>query len=293
MDDATKRSQAPSLRTLAEARERYVEQRRAFDQILQAAHAVDAAVSGTPAPSDSAYKGAVLFTKALVHSVALDKISPSFRAGRQLYDVASTAVLTRALAETYVAFRYYAVEPNCKDDADFRALLAEFHQRSKQHKIISRFGITGPALEHAAKKLGEARVALGANARFEAQSQPDRRRQLDGERSSHRTLEDIAEGAGIHRDVWGSVYVFLSQFTHSSPMSVQYLAQLRADEPIAHSNLSMMLQLASAFLGKLIIDLEQLFPGCGAAITGEQRDQISVETQVLEQMAPGVMPDPL
>lgn len=278
--------------SLADARARYFEQRHIFNQIRAAATSADMAISGIRAPSDNVYLGAVLFTKALAHAISLDKIFPQPDADRQLYDLSSGAILTRAIAETYLAFRYYAMDPGTDDDARFRLALAQFHRRYKQHKIMKRFGIGDNRLVHAQLKLDEARGVLESNDLFRAQQDGDKRKQLKGERSSCRALEDVAEAAGIHRHLWGAFYPFVSQFAHSSPLAAIHLANFRADHPDATSNLSMMLELTSGFLSKFIVDLELLFPGCGANISPEQRLQIQVETGVIENMTRDVVPEP-
>jgi Family of unknown function (DUF5677) len=271
--------------TLEEARRRYGEQHHIFRQILAAALSTDRAIAGTRAPSDLAYKGAVLFTKSLSHGMSLDRIV--HRPGEaNLYDVSSCAVLTRAIAETYLAFRYSAVEPTSDQDAAFRSALMEYHRWFKQEHVLRKFGVADDRLLEVAKhRLHQAASNLTSTDLFRQQGEDRRQRQLEGRVEMHRTARDIAEAAGIHPNMWVSTYAWLSQFTHSTPMAVLYLAKFRADQPIGVSSLSMMMQLSAAFIAKQLCDLERIFQGCCENHSEEQRKLIEVECKVLENMA--------
>jgi len=83
-------AQIPKAPTLAEARAGFAEQRSAFDEILNRAIGIDQRIS--EAPTDALFTGAVLFTKALAHSIALDKRSPRLDAARR-----GTSALRRSL----------------------------------------------------------------------------------------------------------------------------------------------------------------------------------------------------
>ncbi len=262
-----------------------------FTTVLRAALRVDSRLTGRTSPNALVYKGAVLFSKTIAHALSLEKMCPVPGKEAQLWDVSSTAVIVRAIAETYLAFRYYAIEPDSESDADFRLRLAEYHRWHKQYKLGQRFNIAGERLADVDRKRLEAKATLLADARFQSQCPSDQRKQLDGERSMHRRTEEIAQAASINRNIWGTHYMLLSQFAHSSPMAVEHLSNFHAGEAVAPSNLSVMLELAAAFLAKYILNLERLSPDCGAELSTEERDAITLEAGVLEGMRPGPQGD--
>ena len=273
--------------TLEQAQVRFAEQREIFDLILQIGYAVDKTIVGRDAPSAAAYQGAIIFTKALAHTISLGKIIPVVGLPQQLYDISSSAVIVRAIAESYIAFRYNAIEPASEDDANFRSALTQYHSKAKQLNIMKRFGISDERLTDAGDQLDVARVVLENDVQFLLQTEAVRKQQLEGKVSMHRTLEDIAEIAGIHRDIWGTAYVYLSQFAHTSPFSVRFAHNFRADSPSGPSSLSMLLQWASGFLAKFISDMETIIPGCTATLTPEQLQLLAVEVAVIEGISPG------
>lgn len=271
---------------LENAMQRFVEQRRIFSILLDSAFAIDKAISGTRCPSEAAHKGAVLFTKAFAHAIALQRVAPQANFKRDVFDVGSCAVLLRAISETYITFCYCTFEANTDEESEFRFSLMELHRRLKQYDVMKGIGVAGEKLQDAANLRDIAHKKLTLNAIFQKQSEKTRQKQLDGLVSKHQTLSEIADAARINKEVWGAMYAFLSQFAHSSPMAVVHLANYRADSVAGPLHMSMLLQWASGLLAKFILDMQVIFPSAGSEITPEQTHWITVEREVIEGLAP-------
>jgi hypothetical protein len=173
------------------------------------------------------------------------------------------------------------VDPENLSDFSFRSNISEFHRRYKTEKMMRSFGHSKDKLELAKQKLFEARQTLELDTIFNSLSDGQKKHLLKGEKSKHIGLDAIAEKSGLSPSAWAATYAYLSQFAHSSPIAVFHLRSFNANTPQANSTFSLLFQLASGFIAKMIQDMEQLFPRSGALLTNEQRESILVDVKVL------------
>lgn len=272
--------------TYGEALQRFADQRRNFDHVLAATRAIDKRASTMDAPTAPAYVGAIMLTRALGNAVAIDKVAPKLEDRAGFYDFVSVAVLLRALAESYLVFRYVSVEPASPEDLEFRDALMDYHHCCKHLRLAKQLRAEGVTVEHAVSRKEGARVRLEANAWFQSQPKEARRRQLDGQDFLHRKLEQIAQAAKIHPGVWGAVWAYLSQLAHSAPMSIKLMSVSRATKPDVPQTLAFLMAHSSAFLAKLLMDFAELYPGVLAAATPVQLGVIKSQAQSLERAVP-------
>ena len=268
-------------RDLEKERLRLTAQRLIFEQLIEAAKVIDRAITGLTDVPDQQHVGAVLFLNALTQALSFLKIAPNPTEDKQLYDVASCASLIRLIAETYLTFRYISVDPENLSDYLFRLNISEFHRRYKTEKMMSNFGQSKDTLELAKQKLIDAKQKLELDSLFNLLSEGQKKSLLQGEKSKHIGLAAIAEKSGLSSSAWAATYTYLSQFAHSSPMAILHLRSFNANTPQANSTFSLLFQLASGFIAKLIQDMEQLFPRSGALLTYKQRESILVGVKVL------------
>lgn len=254
-----------------------------LEHCLAAGYCVDGSISGTELDPRQ-HSAAVLFTSGLTQTIAILKIAPDPSQQRQLYDPVAVAVLVRALAETYLSFRYSGYEPNTFEEYEFRRKFSQFHGAHKAWDMARRFGM--PEIDLIA--LGARRTLLHSelveDSLFKALPEGDQKRFVKDDHARHLTLSQLSANAGIKPSAWQTIYGFLSQYAHANAFSFNQLKRLNADSAEANTTLSMLVQLAAGFISKFVIDMEVLFPGCGELIDSEQRQWLTVESSVLEAM---------
>jgi Family of unknown function (DUF5677) len=240
---------------LAAARAEYSVRRQEFDAILVLASQCAEGVRDGTARNEAGDIAIVLFDKAVLHAKSLGKVLPSVPGPvSQDHDLASAAVLVRAVAETFLAYWYSCREPKTFEDFDFRDALMTYHRLTRLAATAPLYRFTDGDGEKALRDLlQQARAKLEANGLFKQQSEATRERQLKGMEFSHRQLVDIARSADISAAFWHCTYKYLSQFSHAAPMSVIALSQF--DPRQGPGPLAMVLQVASAYLARFTFDM--------------------------------------
>ena len=186
-----------SARKLSEARAVYALERQRFDSVLSFAIRTSQGIRGATPANDAANVAIILFDKAVMHANSLGKVVPVVPGPiSQDHDLASAAVLVRAIAETFLAYWYACREPKTPEDFEFRDALMSYHR-------LKRLAVTWPLWnwsEGEAKfneLLKEARGRLESDPIFRRQRPAAQSAQLDGKDFANRSLLDIAKSADI------------------------------------------------------------------------------------------------
>jgi hypothetical protein len=231
-----------------------------LDGMVEAAKRLDA--SGATGPSPVQNLGSVYFGKVLLHGAALQKIVP--RGTSEYHDLGSVAALTRAIAETYLSFRYFCVDPKSEEEFKFLGVFAEYHHTLKTSQAVGD-AVGAEEIANLRAALQERRDALLANAIFLQQNEREREAQLDGKKMPHRPLSEIAQQAGIHPKNWRMMYTSLSQYAHSTPTAIFRLRDGGNSKPQTLVELVVFVGVAYSLMAMSALDLLELYKGKKAA----------------------------
>jgi hypothetical protein len=263
---------------------RYLSEVQSLEYVIEAALIADSTLARSS--GRQMRFASILLTKALAHCLSIRKLCPDPSQGNQLYDYSSIAVLTRAVCESYITFRYVAVEPSSETCSELHRLLMDYHRRHKQSTLMKLVGVGGSTAEHGDVIVRAAGNALLANPEFKRWPDRQQRKWLESPKEMHVDAASIAERAGIDRAIWIGLYGFLSQFVHSTPMAIVHVAELKGGSAQSHSQLSLLLAWCSGILAKFVIDA-RAFPM--EALTGlppRVEEAVLLQASVLETLSP-------
>ena len=231
----------------------------------------------------------MLLRKARLHADSMCKFVPSGSAGGFL-DFPSAAILLRALAETYLSFRYMVSEPKSSEEREFREDLMDYHHTDRHLKVARTFAHPDASLSHALRRHREAGERLKANPLFRAQPAKAQKANLKEKSFALRELRDVARGAGIDPEVWAAYYVQWSQLAHSAPLGLRLFYSMLKDQAHGARGLASLLQVATCFLSKLILDVLKEYKVPKGTLSHLQKVAIGSHATALERMRP-VRPD--
>ena len=258
-----------AARKLFEARAAYSVERQRFDAVLSLAIRTCQGVRDATPTNEAADVAIVLFDKAVMHARSLGKVVPAVPGPiSQDHDLASAAVLVRAIAETFLVYWYSCREPRTPEDFEFRDALMSYHR-------LKRLAVTSPLWKWSEGDamlnglLQEARARLESDPFFRKQRPAARAAQLDGKDFANRSLLDIAKSAEISEWFWTCAYKYLSQYNHATPLSVTELSRFDPAKASGPQLLGMVLQFANAFLARFTFDIHNnYFRGVKTPIIG-------------------------
>lgn len=268
------------MRQLAEERQR-------FDAVVAIATRAYLGFDGAEAPNVAGGVAQILFEKAVFHARSLGRVLPALSEPvTQDLDLSSAAVLTRAIAETYLAYWYSCREPKDQQDFAFRESLMSYHRLKRLEKTRDLWAWDGDADSAITESLAKAKARLEADPLFQKQPTTVKKKQLDGAEFAHRTLSDIAQSAHISPWLWRSAYAYLSQFNHAAPMAVHELWRLSPGHASAPQAIAFVLQLAGAFLSQFVFDIHNnYFRGQGMKMGVQEIAVIGSQMMLLSSTA--------
>lgn len=244
-----------AARKLSEARAAYSLERQRFDTVLSLAIRTCQGIRDAIPTNEAANVGIVLFDKAVMHAKSLGKVVPIVPGSiRQDHDLASAAVLVRAIAETFLAYWYACRQPKTPEDFEFRDALMSYH-RLKRLAITSPLWKWTPDDTTLSELLQQARARLESSPIFRQQRPAAQRSQLDGKDFADLSLLEIAKSAEISEWFWTCAYKYLSQFNHATPLSVTELSRFDPAKVSGPQLLGLVLQFANAFLARFTFDI--------------------------------------
>ncbi len=173
-----------------------------------------------------------------------------------VYDHSSTAVLSRAVLETFLCFHYVFVEPQ-GEEFDFR------YSSWKLSGFAARETFPASLPEHQAKLAEEKthnddlRTQIQQTQRFKDLKPKVQKQVLNGHKWRFASWMNIATSAGVGKYYMGHVYSFLSDHAHSGALSsAQITAPPNDQERLVSSDLSFI----KAVVGKMITTFAHKFP---------------------------------
>jgi hypothetical protein len=158
----------------------------------------------------------LMFARIMLIAGSISRLCPSINDDKSLWDFTSIAILLRALFEAILFFRYF-IAPTNPDEWIARLMVLHLHDRCERVRLFEKLksdkdidGLQGEARE--LKKI------LSRNPFFQTLKVKCQKELLNGSRASILTLSEMGERYSPDNDTW-PIYQFLSQYTHSHPVS--------------------------------------------------------------------------
>jgi hypothetical protein len=240
--------------------DRYRSLLREYDALLDHARAISASLTGRQLRSREDSYADTIFTKLLLHGISLRKLCPKLQDG-ELWDIASTCAVARALIETYDALAYVAVHPVSIDERDFRILLWRLHDQQRRLQMLDRVKSSNPQVQEIRASAALLLEAVLKHATYSTLSKDLQGRVSRGDAPAfHLSQRALNVASGVDHDFYVSTTMYLSQQVHTFPMALSQLMAFQPGEPDSLRVSSMPLQYSMPFLAKAIEAATQLWP---------------------------------
>jgi hypothetical protein len=183
------------------------------------------------------------------------------------WDYSSLTNIARTILELRLAFCYLCDPKTPRDEWECRWNLFNLHDCVSRIRLFTELHAIQPSsqteeIEALAEQADELRDRLKSNANFAAMSEKRQRELLKGQKAYLMALEDIAEAAGIGREVYRFFNVLFSSHVHGLPMSFYRLGDGRGQglpHPVEEHYSALCFSLCSTLMTATRDDVKSLF----------------------------------
>lgn len=237
---------------------------RQFDAVLEHSRAVSNALVGKTTPSTNVSYAEQIFVKALSHCLVIRQLAPDplRRRPSELWDVPSISAVARCVIEAHDAFVYICAAGQPAEEASFRVLLWETHDKNRRVRMLSAIGsrdTRNPKLIEEA----EALVAqLLVHPVFPTLRKDLQKKIVAGDPPAyHLSQKELCAAAGVDHEYYTAVTMQLSQYVHTYPFAVRQLFQFKAGNLESLRLMALPLQFTIPFIARITEGVRLLFPG--------------------------------
>ncbi|MBL8535463.1 MAG: hypothetical protein JNL33_16565 [Betaproteobacteria bacterium] len=241
--------------------QKYREAYEELSDLLTHAVALIDAQSGYVPNGDREFYAERIFTKMVCHGLSLQRLTPSPPfPGDELWDISSSYAVARSLIETYEALAYVSLEPVDEKEREFRFLLWKLHAQERRREMLRLIGSAHPEALGIETNIAALRSAILGHPFTSTLSPAFRGKVARGETPPyHLSRAERDARTGIDRDYHAAVIMHLSAHVHTHPFSIHQLFDFRAGNPDCVRLMAIPLRYCSAFLGRAILGIRQLF----------------------------------
>ena len=175
-----------------------------------------------------------------------------------IWDLSTQASLARNLIETYLTLFYLTIERVDRDELELRKLLWSYHETSEKIKMLEAAIPDSTNIIHlkASRKIDEDRIS--SNVAFAKISAAKQKNLLQKDQCKTKSNTEICKSAGISEKYFRSIFKYLSNFTHSSPLSISQMDALRKFDPEALHVFLHVLNISTGFMAVAMGDFRKL-----------------------------------
>jgi Family of unknown function (DUF5677) len=176
---------------------------------------------GIPSPTTRHFYASVLFTSLVTRSTSLVFISPYSPWSRrdfEHWDFGSVANITRTIMETRLAFYYLCIDPCDEQEWQCRWNIFNLHDCVSRVTLMRDMGHADTEAQ-LREQADELRGRLTSNAYFNSLPNKRQAELLRGGKAYLRSLEAIAEDAGIDTRTFKMMWQLMSWQVHGLPAS--------------------------------------------------------------------------
>lgn len=217
---------APSDPEPPEPSANYLETLDVFDNVVRDCVHVSRHYGGIPSEHTRQYYASVLFTAMCTRAVSLAVLAPHTPWAVKViehWDYASMTGVARTLIETRLMFFYLCVESLDEEEWACRWNVLNLHDCQSRSRLFQELRAVRPEaddnVEGFAADAEMLRDRLRANSFFQALSPKRQAQLLKGEAAYLLPLEQLAERAGMGRNLYRFLQKLFSTHVHSLPMS--------------------------------------------------------------------------
>lgn len=223
------------------------------------------------------YWASILFTRIAVMAKSIEKLLPDCRP-REHWDFSSVASLTRNLSESYLYYFWLCLDDVSENEREARLILLKLHDHGSRKKLFpAEFEKEDPDNKIGTEltKLFDKNSALN--------SLPEKRqKELKKGQKTPFLQDDVIERIDFDKDEFRMIYRFLSQHTHSSPVSFYRMAESDRGTGVETRTEKafhlLAIGTAGLFLDRAIQGHKKLFPDC------ETRTPPLTESQIVHNV---------
>lgn len=246
-----------------------------FDVLISAARAISDRLEGSRIDHKFLSYSDAIYNKLVCHGISLRRISPSLDTQtNELWDIASACAIARALIEAYDALAYIAVHEVTPLEREFRVLLWELHDQQRRLSMLEKIKSADPRVSDIRERVNELSEKLKSHEFYLSTSKELRGKVARREAPAvHISQKELNAASGINHEYYVAATMFLSQYVHTYPMSLNQLMNFRAGTPDALHMSSMPLQYSMPFLAKAIEGMVIVWPQVSFE-TNDEIDQV-------------------
>ena len=250
---------------MPDVEDRYREIHADFDALVAYGFAVSSALAGRTVSHDGQLYADPIFSKLVCHAVTLKRIvptgiTPTTAGATELWDLSSACVVARAMVETYDALAYIAVHEVDDSERCFRILWWKLHDQERRQKMLGLIGSSAPGVTEINENVLRLRSELKAHPLF-AGADKEFTKKVQGRKTPqfHLSQAELNQHSGVNDDYYKTVIMFLSQYVHTLPFSIDKLTRFRAGEAESLRQMFQPIEYATGFLAKGIQGMNAVF----------------------------------
>jgi len=229
----------------------------------------------------------IIFSKIGLTTLSLLRLVPEskFYATNEFkaWDISSTASLCRAIIDSYLMLFYIGVDAENEDEQELRKAYWKYHRHFEAYRMMLGNNPDSPHVEVELQHYEQSKNKLELLGAFS--HLPPKRREclLKGKAPKISSNEELCGRAGISKNYFKPTFKYLSNYTHTSPFSIEQMDQLKMNSPETTDAFEHVALIALTFNALAIRDFIIMFP--------DQKQNISSRTQDLIDLWSGVVRD--
>ncbi|MBO9462473.1 DUF5677 domain-containing protein [Labrenzia sp. R5_0] len=190
---------------------RYVRKRSEFLALTKRANRISLGSGGFPSTGVRMYWASVLFTRISVTAKSIEKLLPKPKPGEH-WDFSAVASLVRNLLEATLAYHWLCGSNVSEPVREGRYILLCLHDYGSRRKLFPEsFSANKEVFDDLLRK-------FDSNSYLAALSDKKKKEALKGEKTPY-IQDDVLVEMGIEQESFRTFYRFLSQHTHTGPLS--------------------------------------------------------------------------
>jgi len=244
-----------------EIQEKYKLQKEKIERVLNIGISISQSVAGRFVDYKNSM-ASILFTRLCTTTVSILNLAPKDFDYYTHWDCVSLLSLTRNLIENYHIFFYFCIEEITQEEWEFRKLLFDLNDTKNRHDMFKFWGEENSEIYEKIKLklLGQ----IQENVFFQKLEIKKQKGFLNGNNAFAFSRDEIEERMGNDKLYFKGLYKFLSNQTHTFPMSFSRMSNHRkgkgieSDYEVCYSTIA--LELSTNYFLKASKNMLNVFP---------------------------------
>ncbi len=262
-----------------EIQEKYKLQKEKFERVLKIGIPISQSVAGRYVNYKSAMTS-ILYTRLCTTAVSISNLSPNIFSNCTHWDCVSLFSLTRNLIENYHVFFYFCIEEISQEEWEFRKLLFDLNDTKNRYDMFNFWGEENSKI-YEKMKLKLLRQ-IQENMFFKKLDTKKQKSFLNGNNTFAFSRDEIEERMGNDKLYYKGLYKFLSNQTHTFPMSFSRMSEqqkgkgIESEIEVGYSMLA--LELSTNYFLEACKNMLNVFPDIKSDFETKINDEESTNT---------------